>query len=204
MHPKRAALAAALFVSLAMPCAALDPRKAVTQYAQQVWKTDAGLPQNSIQAILQTRDGYLWLGTERGLVRFDGVQFTVLDKGNAPGLRSSNTQALLQDRDGNLWVGTWGGLHRYHDGRFEAFTTKEGLSNNRVVALYQDRHGALWIGTGSGLNRLESGRITAFTTRDGLSSDQVWAISEDRDGNLWVGTDGGGLNRFRNGTFTAF
>src|SRR5215470_3686301 len=164
--PSRGGRAVRLVCTIAVCLAAssagaLDSRKAITQYAHQAWKTDQGLPQNSIQAILQTRDGYLWLGTERGLVRFDGVQFTVLDKGNAPGLRSSNTQALLQDRDGNLWVGTWGGLHRYHDGRFEAFTTKEGLSNNRVVALYQDRHGALWIGTSSGLNRLENGRITA-------------------------------------------
>jgi ligand-binding sensor domain-containing protein len=94
------------------PARALDPRKAITQYAHQVWKTDQGLPQNSIQAILQTRDGYIWLGTERGLVRFDGVQFTVFDKGNSPGLLNSNAQALYQDREGALWVGRWGGVHR--------------------------------------------------------------------------------------------
>ena len=117
------------------PARALDPRKAITQYAHQVWKTDNGLPQNSIQSILQTRDGYLWMGTERGLVRFDGVQFTVFDKGNTPGLQNSNAQALFEDRAGNLWVGTWGGLHLMKNGRFTSYTTKEGLPSNRVLAI---------------------------------------------------------------------
>ena len=113
---RSSALAALVFLA-AGPCPGLDPRKAITQYAHQVWKTDAGLPQNSIQAILQTRDGYIWLGTERGLVRFDGVQFTVFDKGNTPGLQNSNAQALYEDRAGNFWIGTWGGLHLFKDGR---------------------------------------------------------------------------------------
>ncbi len=104
MHPVRigiVALAALTVFVWPGRLTALDPHKAVTQYAHQVWKTDAGLPQNSIQSILQTRDGYLWLGTERGLVRFDGVQFTVFDKGNTPGLRNSNAQTLFQDRAGD-------------------------------------------------------------------------------------------------------
>jgi ligand-binding sensor domain-containing protein len=96
------------------PVAALDPQKSITRYAHQVWKTDAGLPQNSVQSTLQTRDGYLWLGTERGLVRFDGVRFTVFDKGNTPGLQNSNVQVLFQDRDGGLssepGLGSVGGL----------------------------------------------------------------------------------------------
>ena len=117
---------------LAAPARALDPRKAITQYAHQVWKTDAGLPQNSIQAILQTRDGYIWLGTERGLVRFDGVQFTVFDKGNTPGLQNSNAQALYEDRAGVLWVGTWGGLHRIQDGRITSLTTRDGLTRRAL------------------------------------------------------------------------
>ena len=117
----------------AAPLAALDPSKSITQYAHQVWKTDAGLPQNSVQSILQTRDGYLWLGTERGLVRFDGVQFTVFDKGNTPGLQNSNVQVLFQDREGDFWVGTWGGLHQFREGRVKSWTTREGLSSNRVL-----------------------------------------------------------------------
>ena len=194
------------FALAATPGRALDPSKAITQYAHQVWKTDAGLPQNSIQSILQTRDGYIWLGTERGLVRFDGVHFAVFDKGNTPGLKNSNAQALYEDRAGNFWIGTWGGLHLWRDGRLTSFTTREGLSNNRVLAICEARDGSIWIGTGGGgLNRIQNGRVTAVsTTKDGLSNDRIWSVVEDREGSLWIGTDGGGLNRLRDGRFTVY
>jgi ligand-binding sensor domain-containing protein len=80
------ALAATLLFS--SPAAALDPEKFITQYTHQAWRTEEGLPQNSVQAIAQTRDGYLWLGTQEGLVRFDGVRFAVFDQKNVPALRS--------------------------------------------------------------------------------------------------------------------
>ena len=78
--PAGAALGALAFLVLCAPAAALDPEKFVTQYTHQAWRTDEGLPQNSIQAIAQTADGYLWLGTQEGLVRLDGVRFTVFDQ----------------------------------------------------------------------------------------------------------------------------
>jgi diguanylate cyclase (GGDEF)-like protein len=199
------AAAVLLLLACAGPAAALDPRKSITQYALQVWKTENGLPQNSIQAIAQTRDGYLWLGTERGLVRFDGVQFTVFDKGNTPGLQSANTQALYEDRAGNFWVGTWGGLHLIREGRVAAtYTTREGLRSNRVVAICEDRRGAIWVGTsGGGISRIANGKVEAtYTTREGLSNDRVWALQEDHEGSLWIATDGGGLNRLRDGRLT--
>ena len=188
--------------------AALDPHKAITQYAHQVWKTDNGLPQNSIQSILQTRDGYLWLGTERGLVRFDGVQFTVFDKGNAPGLQNSNAQALFQDRDGQPLGGDLGRAPPLQGRPLHGRTRrKEGLPNNRVLAICAGpRTARLWIGTGGGIARLEgreddrvlhvAGRVSP-TTASGRSR-------MDREGSLWIGTDGGGLNRFRDGKFTVF
>jgi ligand-binding sensor domain-containing protein len=82
------------------PVLALDPRKAITQYVHDVWQTKDGLPQSSITAIIQTRDGYLWLGTFGGLVRFDGMQFTVFDTSNTQALRSKRILALFEDRDG--------------------------------------------------------------------------------------------------------
>jgi len=199
------AAAVLLLLACAATAAALDPRKSITQYALQVWKTENGLPQNSIQAIAQTKDGYLWLGTERGLVRFDGVQFTVFDKGTTPGLQSANTQALYEDRAGNFWVGTWGGLHLIRDGRVAAtYTTRDGLRSNRIVAICEDRLGAIWVGTsGGGISRVANGKIDAtYTTREGLSNDRVWALQEDHEGSLWIGTDGGGLNRLRDGRLT--
>ncbi len=107
---------------------ALDPAKAITQYAHQVWKTDQGLPQNSIQAILQTRDGYLWLGTERGLVRFDGVHSPSSTRATRRGCATATSRRSTRTTRERLWVGTWGGLHRFQDGKFTAYTTREGLT----------------------------------------------------------------------------
>lgn len=154
-------------------------------------------------AIVQTRDGYLWLGTYGGLVRFDGVRFTVFDTGNTAALRSNAIQALLEDRAGALWIGTnGGGLTRFEGGRFATFTTAEGLSNDIVRTLYEDREGSLWIGTNDGLTRRQHDRFSAFTTREGLTNTFVRAIEEDGAGVLWVGTNGGGLCRSEGGRFT--
>jgi ligand-binding sensor domain-containing protein len=195
-----------LVSSLTPPALALDPKKAITQYVHDVWQTEQGLPQNSIHAICQTRDGYLWLGTQEGLVRFDGVRFTVFDNRNTPELKRNDVNALWEDREGSLWIGTrGGGLNRFRDGKLTAFTTKEGPSTDEVQSIYEDREGNLWIGTrGGGLNRLRDGKLTKFTTKDGLSNDMVYSIHEDREGSLWIATFGGGLNRFRDGKFTAF
>ncbi len=96
---------------------ALSPDKAITQYTHQVWGIEQGLPENSAQAILQTRDGYLWVGTGHGLARFDGIRFTVFDTSNTSGLRDNSVTALHQDRRSNLWIGTGGGLSVLHDGQ---------------------------------------------------------------------------------------
>ena len=127
---------------LAASAPGLDPGKALTQYSLDVWTTADALPQNSVTTIVQTRDGYLWLGTYGGLVRFDGVRFTVFDVASGA-LRSNGVQALLEDREGALWIGTnGGGLTRHQGGRFETFTKGEGLAHDIVRALYEDRAGS--------------------------------------------------------------
>ncbi len=80
-----------------------------SQYLEKRWTTEDGLPQNSVNAIVQTRDGYLWLGTFGGLARFDGVKFTIFNSSNTPGLRSNRILSLFEDRAGRLWIGTEGG-----------------------------------------------------------------------------------------------
>ena len=85
---------------------ALDPTKAITQYVHDVWTNKNGLPQNSILCMTQTRDGYLWFGTYEGLVRFDGVRFTVFDKINTKVLPSRWITTLVEDQEGGLWIGT--------------------------------------------------------------------------------------------------
>src|SRR6266446_2547914 len=94
-----------------------DQQKAMTQYGHDVWQVEQGLPQNSVQAILQTRDGYLWFGTQEGLVRFDGVTFKVFDKTNTEEIALNDIGFLTEDREGNLWIGSdGGGLMRYRNG----------------------------------------------------------------------------------------
>jgi len=191
---------------LATHCAgSLDPSKAITQYTHEVWKTEQGLPQNTAAAMVQTREGYIWVGTELGLARFDGIRFVIFDESNTPELKSNVILALAEDHAGRLWIGTQGGgLTCLKDGKFRTYTTSDGLSNDSVLALYEDREGNLWIGTdGGGLDRFRDGHIAAYTTKNGLADDAVFSITEDRQGSLWVGTRAG-LNRYKNGHFTTY
>ncbi len=186
----------ALAVSLcARPAPALDRDKALTQYHLDVWGTEQGLPQNTVQVVLQGREGYLWLGTQEGLVRFDGARFTVFDRAGAPALRHNSVVSLLEDRDGTLWAGTHGGgLVTVRDGVVSAVPGTEPLGSTSVWALAQDREGSIWIGTDpDGLFRLRKGRLTRFTTEDGLTSNLVRTVVEDGAGRLWIGTSGGGI-----------
>jgi len=183
--------------------AALDPALAITQYVHTVWQSEAGLPENSVLAIAQTPDGYIWLGTEEGLVRFDGVRFTIYTKRSTPGLRSDEILALLVDREETLWIGTRdGGLSCFREGRFTAIDSQRQLSSSSILALHEDAHGSLWIGTdGDGLFQLKNGKFQVFTKKDGLADDSVFSLSSDTQGNIWVGTHNG-LSRFKDGKLT--
>src|SRR5258708_25102706 len=138
---------------------ALNPERLITQYVHQVWTSQDGLPQNKILAITQTRDGYLWLATEEGLARFDGVRFTVFDKANTNQIKDNVIQVLYESKEGSLWFGTGGGLNRLKDGEFTSYTTKDGLSNDTDSLIYEDHEGSLSIGTEARGNRFNAGRI---------------------------------------------
>src|ERR1039458_3243585 len=96
---------------------ALNPRTSLTQYSRTVWNQTDGLPQDTIRAITQTADGYLWLGTDEGLARFDGYEFTTFDKRDGD-LPSNSITALAATADGGLWIGTTSGLAEYRNTRF--------------------------------------------------------------------------------------
>src|SRR5207249_2809458 len=183
----------------------LDPKKAISQYIHESWGLESGLPQATITAIAQTADGYLWLATEEGLVRFDGVRFTVFDKKNTPALRTNNIAALLADRLGNLWIGTTGGgLNRLKDGEFSTYTSKDGLSNDVILSLFEDSKGNLWIGTdGGGANLWKEGKFTVYSTKNGLPENAVYCFAEDPNGDLWIGTDGG-VSRLQDARFRTY
>jgi PAS domain S-box-containing protein len=168
---------------------------AIGPYVHNSWNSEDGLPQNSVQAIVQTKDGYLWLGTQEGLVRFNGVQFTVFNKSTQPEFILNDVRALLEDHDGSLWIGTFGGgVLQYRNGKFRTYLREDGLSNNSGLALLEDSKGTLWVGTDSGLNRFEHGKFVSFDKEHVLSDAKINALAEDHNGDLWVATNKG-LNR---------
>lgn len=179
--------------------------KSITQFVQEIWQAKEGLPQNSVQAIAQTADGYVWLGTQDGLARFDGVRFTVWNKENTPQIKHNNIRALRESKNGCLWVGTDSGLCCYKNRNWTSYGAAEGISNEIVSSICEGSDGKIWIGTwGGGLNCLQNGEISVFNSEQGLSNDFVAAVHEDRAGNVWVGTYGGGLNCLKDGKFTVY
>ena len=169
-------------------------RAPLAEYLSDVWQTESGLPQNAVQAIVQTRDGYLWLGTTAGLVRFDGARFVTFNRQGQ--LKVNNVHALLEDRQGRLWIGTYGGgLSVYEQGQFHHFGTADGLGSLLVRALFEDREGRLWVATHEGgLSVREGNRFRTLRVADGLANDTVRVIYQAPDGRIWIGTNGGGLS----------
>lgn len=166
----------------------------VAPRALQTWQTDSGLPQNSVHAVAQTTDGYLWVGTEGGLARFDGLQFTVFDTQNTPSLRSNNIRALLAGQDRDLWIGTADGLLHSVDGRFDALTTSAGLPSNNITGLFADSKGRVWAITPEGVARLDRDRFTLSRTRAG-DAGSILSFVTDVAGQSWTGTVRGLLAR---------
>ena len=133
---------------------ALEPTTPLASYGRQTWVMENGLPQNTVQALVQTHDGFVWLGTEVGLVRFDGNSFQVFDRNSTPALPGNDVRCLLESQDGTLWIGTSEGLARWRDGNVTAYTAREGLPGNGVRALWQAAEGGIRVETDGGLARL--------------------------------------------------
>ena len=131
----RKALAMPLLLSGALNATALEPTTPMANYGRQSWVMENGLPQNTVQALVQTHDGFVWLGTEVGLVRFDGSGFTVFDRNSSPALPGNDVRCLLETRDGALWIGTREGLARWKDGVVKVFNTADGLTGGTVFSV---------------------------------------------------------------------
>ena len=158
---------------------ALDPHKSLTQYSRHVWGQQDGLPQDTVRSITQTPDGYLWLGTDEGLARFDGFEFTVFTKSNGD-LPANSITALAASPDGALWVGTSNGLAEYRGKQFRTYTVRNGLPDNDITGLYSDHAGTLWIVAGIYLSRFQDGKFTTFPPGADLPVASVRAVREDR------------------------
>lgn len=163
------------------------------QFYFDKWTTDNGLPQNTVGAILQTRDGYLWLATLDGLVRFDGVKFKVFTIANSPGIISNRFRLLHETPDGALWIGTEEfGVTRYKDGKFKTFTTNDGLPSDSSIFLATDADNNLIVKTISGFAKSNGERFVQTSAE----SNQIGTCAA-RGGGFWK-LDKDGLKRLRN------
>ncbi|MGH9159164.1 MAG: ligand-binding sensor domain-containing protein, partial [Vicinamibacteraceae bacterium] len=160
-HLGRVLLCVAAAVCLVPRAQAQAPTDA-PEYGIDVWTTDNGLPQNIVRAIHQARDGYLWLTTLDGLVRFDGVRFTTFDRTGSPGIASNRFTPIYESADGALWIGSeTAGVTRYHDGTFTTYGVDEGLRHNNVAGITGDGKGNVWVLAGGHIARWQDGHFRA-------------------------------------------
>ncbi|MGA2851393.1 MAG: two-component regulator propeller domain-containing protein [Terracidiphilus sp.] len=192
--PFQRAVLALLMLSCAITASALEPTTPLANFSRQAWGLENGLPQNTVQALVQSQDGFIWLGTEFGLVRFDGNSFQVFDKNSKPALPGNDVRCLLATKDGSLWIGTSEGLARSKDGIITSFTTKDGLPGNGIRALAEASDGALWAYTDAGLARQTGTQFKAksfwipgstITTTSKSGQINAWLDSGPNAGNDW-------------------
>jgi ligand-binding sensor domain-containing protein len=178
-------------------------QNASAQYRFDVWTTDDGLPQNSVSNILQTSEGYLWMTTFDGLVRYDGVRFKVFNRGNTPGIINSRFMNFFEDGNKNLWITTEeSGITCYRNGQFTTYTTQDGLPHNRISRTLRLREDSLGIviNTDGGPVRWRDGKLFPYDPNEG---DPYAARGfPARPGVLWC-VDPSGLQRIENSQITA-
>lgn len=182
-----------LFFSLAPPALwPLDPERAMTQYTLKKWSDLEGLPQNSVYAVIQTVDGYLWIATEEGLSRFDGVRFSVFNQDNTPVMKSNHIKCLFEDARGTLWIGTLhDGIINYQNGTFYNIPALAQLQNKAIYTIHGDTSGNIWIGTdGGGAYRYstDGDTLSHYNTGNGLPSNSIKSLYSDIGGITWLGT----------------
>jgi ligand-binding sensor domain-containing protein/signal transduction histidine kinase len=167
--------------------------RAEARFTIDVWDRDSAMPLfdgGAVVALMQSRDGYLWLGTLNGLVRFDGVQFTIFDENNTPELPSSRIVHLFEDVKENLWIGTeTGGAALVKDGKVQALDIGRGSRQGRLVASCEDPEGRVWLYTAGGELCRYDGRQVDVWTLGGAPSSAYRTVISDDSGMLWVGTD---------------
>ena len=157
-------------------------------YTARSWQLQNGLPGETVQAFSQTHDGYLWVGTSEGLVRFDGAHFALFTHDNTPALTENSVFCLLTTRDGHLWIGTeGGGVVEMHDGLFRGYTNADGMTGKFVRTLFEDHTGAIWVATDDGLFRKTGEGFERIDNRPDLPGNPFHGIAEDDLGRVWSG-----------------
>lgn len=171
-----------------------------TASSLRTWRSTEGLPSDYVTAIVQTRDGFLWIGTSAGLVRFDGAKFTAPGPAESPMNNLTGVTALCEDRNGALWIGTQGnGLFKLTGGRVLHYAKQQqGLLSENVTSLAADSRGRVWVGSQSGVSLWTGQKFQCFTKHDGLPDESVSEINVARSGAVWITTKVG-MCRFIDG-----
>ncbi|BCT93805.1 hypothetical protein LYSHEL_28320 [Lysobacter helvus] len=189
-----AALLALAAIVLPAAAQAAPHDKPVNAYFREVWTTREGLPHNQVNAIAQTPDGYLWFGTWEGLVRYNGLEFHVIDRSNTPALRDNGVRSIRVAPDGALVVGTSrGGVSVLQNGTWRTWGKAQGLSQDEIMDAVRDQRGRLWVATESaGLTRVDpDGHVQVYSQGHGLPSNVTFGLVRDRDDSIWLSTAAG-------------
>ena len=196
----RGALLSLLALLCLFPALVRAQEKPISAFYREVWTTREGLPHNQVNSIVQTPDGYLWLGTWEGLVRYNGLEFQLFDRSNTPALQDNAIRSLSVAADGAVIVGTSrGGVTVKRGDQWTNFRQKDGLAQDEILDAIQDRAGRLWVATESeGVTVLDHGKVRQFNTGNGLPNNVVFDLREASDGTIWIAT-AGGLAAFNGG-----
>ena len=188
---------------LACPCAhAVDPDRRISQYAHTAWRVRDGVFSGTPSAITQTTDGYVWIGTMGGLLRFDGVRFVRWTPPDGEHLPTAAVISLLGAADGSLWIGTAAGLAQWKNGNLLNFPETAG----RVNAIYEDREGTIWMArsrTRAGaVCKVTGSAAQCYAPKDGVPP-YAGILTGDNSGYLWIGTSTA-LVRWKSGSSTSY
>ena len=172
--------------------AAAEERPSTQPYVWRSWTRLDGLPGSQVWTITQDQSGYIWIGTNEGLVRFDGVRFVSGRQLGLERLPNASVRALFVARDGSLWIGFGtGGIGRLKDGRLQTYTMDDGLPPGVVSGVVEDRHGSMWAASANGLYQLSAGRWRRVNLEAGVPARAINTVHVDGKGRLWVGTRAG-------------
>ncbi|MCP4221441.1 MAG: response regulator [bacterium] len=185
---------------------AIDPAKPLDFYLHDVWGPDEGLPQVSVMAITQTSDGYLWLGTQEGLVRFNGMDFTGFHESGTDSFSGRFVKSLMEDGSGTLWIGSDSGeLVTLRDGEFYQLDIWANRKREQISTIYELADGTVLIGTrGDGIFKIKDDKISVFPLPDQIEKKDILSICRDTGGNIWVGTKGSGLLKISGTIYTFY
>jgi len=191
---------------LSSPARAVDPNNHISQYAHTAWRVQDGIFEGTPRVLAQTTDGYLWIGTTSGIVRFDGVRFVPWAPPDGEKLPSQRINSLLGGMDGSLWIGTAVGLSRWRTNHLTNYPDQRGV----VTAIFEDTDSSIWINlslsaTKTPLCKVDTSGMRCYGDAEGIPPGAYWALTKDHQGNFWIGREEGlGLIRWRPDSHDAY